>query len=61
MTPVRTSHLALAVGLVLGTVWVFGGFWRFVGVALCGAVGYGVGLAVEGRLDVSSLTDRWRR
>ncbi len=58
---VKTSHLALAVGLVLGTVWAFGGFGKFLGVAVCAAIAHAIGLAIEGRLDVSALTDRWRR
>ena len=40
----KTTHLALLVGLFLGTVLAFGSFADFVLVSLCGLVGLGVGL-----------------
>jgi hypothetical protein len=57
-----TSRFALLVGLVLGVVATFGGFGYLVVVAVFTAVGWGVGLVLEGRLDLRSIvgqaTDR---
>lgn len=50
-----TSRFALIVGLVLGVVATFGGFGYVVIVAVFAAVGWGVGLVVEGKLDLRSL------
>ena len=49
----KTTHLALLVGLFLGAVLAFGSFANFVLVALCG-------LYLEGRVDVHDILD-WRR
>ncbi len=56
----KTTHLALLVGLFLGAVLAFGSFASFVLVALCGLAGWGVGLYLEGRGDVQDILD-WRR
>ena len=56
----KTTHLALLVGLFLGAVLAFGSFASFVLVALCGLAGWGVGLYLEGRVDVQYILD-WRR
>lgn len=56
----KTTHLALLVGLFMGTVLAFGSFASFVLVALCGVVGWVVGLYLEGRVDVQRILD-WRR
>ena len=53
----KTTHLALLVGLFMGAVLAFGSFANFVLVALCGVVGWVVGLYLEGRVDVRSLLD----
>ena len=53
----KTTHLALLVGLFLGTILAFGSFADFILVALCGLVGTVVGLYLEGRVDVRSLLD----
>ena len=57
----KTTHLALLVGLFLGTILAFGSFADFVLVALCGAAGLGVGLYLEGRVDVQSILDRRKK
>lgn len=57
----KTTHLALIVGLFLGTVLAFGSFADFVLVGLCGLVGVATGMALEGRLDIRDLLDRWKR
>ena len=49
----KTTHLALLVGL-------FGSFADFILVALCGVVGWAVGLYLEGRVDVQSILN-WRK
>lgn len=56
----KTTHLALLVGLFMGAVLAFGSFASFVLVALCGVVGWAVGLYLEGRVDVQRILD-WRR
>ena len=56
----KTTHLALLVGLFLGAVLAFGSFASFVLVALCGLAGWGVGRYLEGRVDVQDILD-WRR
>lgn len=56
----KTTHLALLVGLFMGAVLAFGSFARFVLVALCGVVGWVVGLYLEGRVDVQRILD-WRK
>ena len=56
----KTTYLALLVGLFLGSILAFGSFADFVLVALCGAAGLGVGLYLEGRVDVQSILN-WRK
>ena len=56
----KTTHLALLVGLFMGAVLAFGSFASFVLVALCGVVGWVVGLYLEGRDDVQRILD-WRK
>ena len=57
----KTTHLALLVGLFLGTILAFGSFADFILVALCGLVGTVVGLYLEGQVDVQSILNRWRK
>ena len=58
----KTTHLALLVGLFLGTVLAFGSFADFVLVSLCGLVGLGVGLVPGGPgRDVRSFLERLRK
>ena len=57
----KTTHLALLVGLFMGAVLAFGSFANFVLVALCGVVGWAVGLYLEGRVDVRSFLERLRK
>lgn len=56
----KTTHLALLVGLFMGAVLAFGSFASFVLVALCGVVGWVVGLYLEGRVDIQRILD-WRK
>ena len=56
----KTTHLALLEGLFMGAVLAFGSFASFVLVALCGVVGWVVGLYLEGRVDVQRILD-WRK
>ena len=56
----KTTHLALLVGRFMGAVLAFGSFASFVLVALCGVVGWVVGLYLEGRVDVQRILD-WRK
>jgi hypothetical protein len=45
--------VGLFTGLLLGLAWVISGFDAFLGVAVLGAVGFLVGKAVSGQLDLS--------
>ena len=56
----KTTHLALLVGLFMGAVLAFASFADFILVALCGVVGWAVGLYLEGRVDVQSILN-WRK
>lgn len=56
----KTTHLALLVGLFMGAVLAFGSFTDFILVTLCGVVGWAVGLYLEGRVDVQSILN-WRK
>lgn len=51
------STLGLIVGLVLGYAAIFGGFGDMLIVALIGAVGFVVGKALEGDLDLSQISE----
>ena len=57
----KTTYLALLVGLFMGAVLAFGSFADFILVALCGLVGWAVGLYLEGRVDVQSILDRRKK
>ena len=57
----KTTHLALLVGLFLGTILAFGSFADFILVTLCGLAGTVVGFYLEGRVDVQSILNRWRK
>ena len=48
----KTTYLALLVGLFLGTILAFGSF---------GLAGLAVGLYLEGRVDVHSILDRRKK
>ncbi|MEZ7672121.1 hypothetical protein O3684_01920 [Pauljensenia sp. 20925_1_27] len=56
----KTTHLALLVGLFMGAILAFGSFADFILVTLCGVVGWAVGLYLEGRVDVQSILN-WRK
>ena len=56
----KTTPLALLVGLFLGTVLAFGSFADFILVTLCGLAGAAVGLYLEGQIDVRNILD-WRK
>lgn len=45
--------VGLFTGLLLGLAWVIAGFDAFLGVAALGAVGFIVGKAVSGQLDLT--------
>ena len=54
----KTSHLALLVGLLLGAALAFGTFGQFFLVLLFAALGLAVGLLIEGRIEIRGVTDR---
>lgn len=54
----KPSQLGLIVGLALGVVAFFGGFFAFLIAAVFAVIGAAVGLFMEGRLDLRSMTGR---
>jgi len=57
MNATRTGLLA---GLILGVAGSVGGFGAFLVTLVVGIVGLLVGMALDGRLDVTSLIGRGR-
>lgn len=55
------TQTGLLVGLVLGVVAGVWGFTAFLVTLVLGAIGGGVGLVLDGRLDVRGLVERGRR
>lgn len=47
--------IGLFVGVVLGIAGALGGFSAFIIVLVCGVVGTGVGLVLDGTLDLSGV------
>lgn len=48
-----TTRFATLVGLFLGAIWVFAGFWEAVLVAVIAGLAFLIALIVEGRIDVT--------
>jgi hypothetical protein len=57
----RNSTWGLVIGLVLGPVWAFGGFGHFVLAGVVALVGYLIGKALQGELDLRQLQNFVRR
>jgi len=57
----RTAHVGLLAGLAVGIVWAGLGFAALVLTLVCGVVGWLVGLALDGDLDLQRLIDGLRR
>lgn len=47
------TMMGLAIGLLLGIVWAFGGFGAFVLTIVIGGIGLLIGMIIEGKLTVS--------
>jgi uncharacterized membrane protein len=58
---VRPKYVGLLVGLILGFVLMTIGFWKLLVVVVIGAVGYVVGAALSGDLDLQRIIDTFRR
>jgi hypothetical protein len=54
----RTAHVALLFGAILGFVLVVDGFGSMLIVALVGAIAWSVGRVLEGDVDVAELLER---
>ncbi len=52
------SILGLLVGVALGYAAIFGGFGDMLIVALIAAVGFVIGKALEGDLDLSQISEQ---
>jgi hypothetical protein len=57
----RTAHVALLFGAVLGIALVIEGFGEMLVVALVAAIAWTVGRVMEGDLDLSELASRANR
>jgi len=57
----RAAYVGLLVGLAAGIVWSWLGFAALVLTLVCGAVGWVVGLVLDGDLDLQKLIDGLRR
>ena len=53
-----TTRWCLAIGLVLGIVLAFGGWWALVSAVVPGFIGLVVGRVAEGKLDLAALFGR---
>lgn len=53
-----TTRFSVAVGLVLGSVWVFGGFFSMLLVALVALAAFWIGHVLEGRVDLQEVVSR---
>ncbi|PQZ95050.1 hypothetical protein CQ018_06915 [Arthrobacter sp. MYb227] len=53
-----TTRFSVAVGLVLGSVWVFGGFFSMLLVALVALAAFWIGHVLEGRVDLHEVVSR---
>jgi nitrate/nitrite transporter NarK len=56
----NATHTGLLAGLILGVAGSIGGFGAFLITLVVGIVGMLVGMALDGRLDVTSLIGRGR-
>ncbi|MBG0738263.1 hypothetical protein IV500_02300 [Paeniglutamicibacter antarcticus] len=50
-----TTRWCLTIGLVLGIVLGFGGWWALVAAVVLGFIGLIVGRVAEGKLDMAAL------
>ncbi|GAC1368392.1 MAG: hypothetical protein NVS2B15_03290 [Pseudarthrobacter sp.] len=50
-----TTRWSLAIGLVLGIVLAFGGWWALVSAVVFGFIGLVIGRVAEGKLDMAAL------
>ncbi len=50
-----TTRWCLTIGLVLGIVLAFGGWWALVSAVVLGFIGLVVGRFAEGKLDLAAL------
>ncbi|PYI65783.1 hypothetical protein CVV68_16835 [Arthrobacter livingstonensis] len=53
-----TTRWCLTIGLVLGIVLGFGGWWALVAAVVLGFIGLIVGRVAEGKLDMQALFGR---
>jgi hypothetical protein len=56
----NATQTGLLAGLVLGVAGAFGGFGAFLIVLVVGAIGLGVGAALDGQLDINAMLGRGR-
>ncbi|PZE27393.1 MULTISPECIES: hypothetical protein [unclassified Curtobacterium] len=54
------TRFGILVAATLAIVWIWAGFWPFIGVAAAMAIGAVVGRITEGKLDVRALSDAVR-
>jgi hypothetical protein len=56
----NATMTGLLAGLILGVAGSIGGFGSFLITLVVGIVGLLVGLAIDGRLDITSMLERGR-
>jgi hypothetical protein len=57
----KAARVGLLVGLAAGVVWSWLGFAALVLTLVCGAIGWLIGLALDGDLDLQGVLDGLRR
>jgi len=58
---VSLRYIGLAVGLVVGVVWMALGFEKLIVVGAIGALGYLIGGVLAGEIDLQRSIDNLRR
>jgi uncharacterized membrane protein len=58
---VNLRYIGLAVGVVVGVVWMALGFEKLIVVAVIGGVGYLIGGVLAGDIDLQRSIDNLRR
>lgn len=57
----RARHVGLLAGVIVAVIWSAFGLGAVVLAVICGAVGWLVGMAFEGDLDLQRIIDALRR
>jgi hypothetical protein len=58
---VKLRYLGLAVGALIGFLWMWLGFGEMLVVVLCAIVGWLIAGVIEGEIDVRKFLDGFKR